>query len=272
MKYSVLMTVYIKDNPEWLKKAIAGMLAQTLPPSEFVIIKDGEVTAEIAEILAEYESKHAELFKILALEENSGAGAASRFGVLNCTFDYIARMDADDYCTSERIERQFEAFSKNTKLGAVGCLVDEFIDRIENITSRVMLPENHEEIVKFAKKRCPVRHPALLIKKEALLNAENYSDLRIGEDYDIAVKLIMRGYELYNIQEAYVYMRTSADFFRRRGGIKYLKKIYKLKKHFRKIGFYSGFDFIRSFIPHMFVCLMPNFLRDFIYRKFLRGR
>ena len=271
MKYSVLMTVYIKDNPEWLKTAIAGMLAQTLPPSEFVIVKDGAITEELNSVLSGYVRENPELFKILALEENCGAGVASNFGVLNCTFDYIARMDADDYCTPERIEKQFEVFKNNEKLGAVGCLVDEFIGDAGNITSHVMLPEKHEDVVKFAKKRCPIRHPALLIKKEALINSGNYANLRIGEDYDVAVKLIISGYELYNIQKVYVYMRTSADFFKRRGGLKYLKKIYKLKKHFRKTGFYSRRDFIKSFAPHAVVCLMPNGLRDLIYRKFLRG-
>jgi glycosyltransferase involved in cell wall biosynthesis len=269
-KYSVLMPVYIKDNPEWLKIALDGMMAQTLPPSEFVIVKDGKITEELNKVLNEYKQKHPVLFKIMGFDENRGVGLASKFGVENCSYDYIARMDADDYCIPERIEKQYEAFGKNEKLGAVGCLVDEFTDSPENVISRVMLPLKHEDIVRFAKKRCPIRHSALLMKKEALVNSGNYSDIRIGEDYDVAVKLIMHGFEICNIPEVYVYMRINPDFFKRRGGIKFLKSIYRLKKNFRKIGFYSRFDFMRSFVPHAAVCLMPNFLRDFIYRKFLR--
>jgi glycosyltransferase involved in cell wall biosynthesis len=264
------MPVYIKDNPEWLKTAINSMLVQTLPPSEFVIVKDGILTDELNRILTGYEQKHPALFKIIGFEENRGVGLASKFGVENCTFDYIARMDADDYSVPERIEKQLEFFRSNEKLGMVGCLADEFIDTPGNVTSHVLLPENHEDIVKFAKRRCPIRHPALLMKKEALINSGNYGDIRIGEDYDIAVKLIMHGYEIYNVPEVLVSVRVNPEFFKRRGGIKFLKSIYKLKKNFRKLGFYSRFDFMRSFVPHAAVCLMPNFLRDFVYRKFLR--
>jgi glycosyltransferase involved in cell wall biosynthesis len=224
MDYSVLMPVYAKDNPEWLKTAIDSMLAQTLPPSEFVIVKDGKITDELDLILSKYKEENPALFKITGFPENRGVGLASRLGVETCAFEYIARMDADDYCLPERIEKQFLAFQKNEKLGAVGCMVDEFIGEITNITSHVRLPENHEDIVKFAKKRCPIRHSALLIKKSALLSAGNYGDIRIGEDYDIAVKLIMHGFELYNLPETLVYMRVSPDFFKRRGGIKFLKK------------------------------------------------
>ncbi|MCL2019661.1 MAG: glycosyltransferase [Oscillospiraceae bacterium] len=271
-KYSVLMSVYIRDNPEWLKTAIDSMLGQTFPPNEFIIVKDGEITEELNKVLTDYEHLYPGLFKIIGFEENRGVGQALGFGAKNCTFEYIAKMDADDYCVPERIEKQVSVFRSNPRLGAAGCLVYEFIGDIENITSCVMLPENHADIVKFAKKRCPIRHSALLIKKEALLDSGSYGDIRVGEDYDIIVKMLMHGYEIFNIQEFLVYMRINPEFFKRRGGIRYLKNIFKLKNSFKKIGFFSTFDFLRSFIPHAVVCLLPNFARDFIYRKLLRKR
>ena len=39
-KYSVLMSVYYKENPEWLKESIESMLKQTILTDDFVIIKD----------------------------------------------------------------------------------------------------------------------------------------------------------------------------------------------------------------------------------------
>jgi glycosyltransferase involved in cell wall biosynthesis len=270
-KYSVLLPVYIKDNPEWLREAIDSMLGQTLPPGEFVVVKDGAITDELNLVLKEYKEKYPGLFNIIGFDENKGVGLASKFGVENCTFDYIARMDADDIAVPERIEKQHKLFINNRNLGAAGCFVDEFIGSPDNIISHVVLPVEHKNIVRYAKRRCPIRHSSLLFNKDALINSGNYSDIRIGEDYDVAVKLIMHGYEVYNIPEVLVYMRVNADFYKRRGGIKFLKHIYKLKKNFRRTGFYSRRDFLRSFVPHAVVCLMPNSLRDFIYRKFLRG-
>ncbi len=40
-KYSVLMSVYAKEKPEYLQEAIESMLEQTVMPDEFVIVKDG---------------------------------------------------------------------------------------------------------------------------------------------------------------------------------------------------------------------------------------
>lgn len=54
-KYSVLMTVYIKEKSEYLKQSISSMIKQTLKPDEIVIVKDGPVTDDLQAVLDEYE-------------------------------------------------------------------------------------------------------------------------------------------------------------------------------------------------------------------------
>ena len=67
-------------------------------------------------------------------------------------------------------------------------------------------------------------------------------------------------------------MRISQDFYKRRGGIKYLKSILKFKKEQLHTGYFTKKEYLISSIPHIIVCLLPNFLRDFIYRKLLRKK
>ena len=43
--YSVLMSVYYKEKPEWLKESIESILNQTIPTNDFVIIKDGKLVS-----------------------------------------------------------------------------------------------------------------------------------------------------------------------------------------------------------------------------------
>ena len=38
MEYSVLMTVYGKDNPEYFRKALMSMVKQTKAPDEIVVV------------------------------------------------------------------------------------------------------------------------------------------------------------------------------------------------------------------------------------------
>ena len=50
--YSVLMSVYYKEKPEWLKASIESMLAQTLPFSDFVLVCDGPLPRGLNEVVA----------------------------------------------------------------------------------------------------------------------------------------------------------------------------------------------------------------------------
>ena len=268
-KYSVLMSVYYKEKSDWLKYSIESMLNQTIIPSEFIIVEDGPLTEELNNVIMKFEKKYPNLFKIIKIEKNVGLGLALQKGILNCSNEYIARMDSDDYSKPNRIEKQFEIFENNPELGMVGTNVDEFEDSIENVSCKVILPENHEDIYKFSKKRCPFRHPSLLYKKSAVLKAGNYRDFYLCEDYDIYVRMLSSGCKCYNIQEPLVYMRIGKDFYKRRGGWKYMKTILKFKNEQLRTGYFSFFDYLKSTIPHIIVCLLPNCVRDWIYRNLL---
>lgn len=179
-------------------------------------------------------------------------------------------MDSDDYCLPERIEKQFEIFESNPDIGMVGTNVSEFIDTIENVVCNVILPETNEEIVDFSKKRNPLRHPSVMFKKSEILSAGNYREYYLCEDYDMWLRMIRNGCKCYNIQNIYVYMRIGEDFFKRRGGHKYFKSIKKFKKEQLHNGYFTKVEYLKTIIPHMIVCYMPNSMRDLIYRKLLR--
>ena len=61
-KYSVLMSLYIKEKSEYLRLAIDSMLNQTIVPDEIVIVEDGPLTDSLYAVLDEYKAKHREDF------------------------------------------------------------------------------------------------------------------------------------------------------------------------------------------------------------------
>lgn len=271
-KYSVLMSVYYKENPEWLKYSIDSMLNQTIKPDEFVLVEDGPLTDELDKVIDEFEKNNKDLFKIIKLSINGGLGPALERGINECKNEFIARMDSDDYSVPNRIEKQFEIFEKYPDLGLVGSNVDEFEGDITRVNCHVILPEFQDDIYKFSKKRCPFRHPTLLYKKSAVLNAGNYREFYLCEDYDLYVRMLRSGCKCYNIQEPLVFMRVGSDFYKRRGGWKYMNTILKFKNEQLKIGYFSLGDYLKSTIPHIIVCLVPNKLRDYVYRNLLRKK
>lgn len=274
-KYSVLMSVYHKEKPQYLNLAIQSMIDQTIKPDEFIIVKDGPLTSELDEVINDYEKKYPGLFTIVVNEINLGLGPALRKGVEVARNNLIARMDSDDFVVSDRCEKQLKVFSLDDEIGMVGSFEAEFIDQIENVISIHKVPEMHEDIKKFMRRRCAVLHPTVIFKKNEVIRAGNYqanSDYPVYEDYDLFARMIFdANVHCYNVQESLYYIRTSEEFFERRGGLAYAKTVLRFKWQLFKKGNMSFLDFVISGLGQAFVCILPNKWRRSFYMKLLRN-
>ncbi|MRM91189.1 glycosyltransferase [Faecalicatena contorta] len=272
--YSVLMSVYYKEKPEYLKLAIQSMLDQTIKADEFIVVKDGPLTAELDAVLDGYVESNPGLFTFIATPTNLGLGPALRKGVIAARNELIARMDSDDYVVPERCEKQLKLFEMNPNLGMVGSYEAEFIGSIDNVVSIHSEPETNQEIYNFMRRRCAVLHPTVIFKKSEVIRAGNYQETSfyaVYEDYDLFARMIFDAkVKCYNIQECLYYIRTSEDFYERRGGKKYAKTVLRFKWHLFKKGHMSFIDFCVSGLGQAFVCVLPNKVRKLIYMKLLR--
>jgi len=270
MNFSVLMSIYKNADPQFLQEAINSVLHQTLVPTEIVIIIDGKVPEDIETVLDKYKSKYNELFNIIQLEQNMGLALALRYGVLNCKYDFIARMDPDDICREDRFEKEISKFIENDSISMVGSYVAEFYDDVNQIKSIRKVPLSFDEVKKFAKKRNPMNHMTVIFKKKAVLDCGNYKDFLSNEDYHLWVRMIVNGYEIINIPEPLVYARSGLEMYKRRGGMKYAKRDYLLEKEFYNMRFITSYEMIINIVLRIPVRLIPNKLRELIYLKYLR--
>ena len=270
-KYSILMSVYFKEKPQWLDMSIKSMLEQTVPADEFLIVKDGPLTQELDDIIDKYVYEYPNLFSIIPLKKNIGLGSALAIGLSACRNELIVRMDSDDYSVPERCEKLLEAMEKHDNCGIVGSYEVEFEDSIDNIVAVHRVPEKSENIYNFMKRRCAILHPTVLYKKSVIETCGNYHDVRLYEDYDLFMRVVIENkIECYNIPSNLYYIRINDDFFKRRGGIKYMKTAVSFKWRQHKKGYISLADFMLSAGGQAIVCLMPNRLRKHIYLKYLR--
>lgn len=270
-KYTVLMSVYYKEKPEYLSLSIESMLNQTVKPDEFIIVKDGPLTTELDEVINNFVTAYPKTFNIIVNETNLGLGSALAKGIENSKNELIARMDSDDYVVSTRCERQLEMFREDPKLEMVGSYEAEFVDDIDNVISIHRVPSENDEIERFMHRRCSVLHPTVMYKKSAVLKSGNYQSVLLYEDYDLFARMVLEYHiKSYNIPEPLYYIRTSEDFFKRRGGIKYAKTVLKFKWGQYRKGYMSLMDFCISGLGQAFVCVLPNSLRKSFYMKFLR--
>lgn len=268
-KFSVLMSIYKNEKPEYLKKALDSILNQTLLPDEILIVKDGLLTLELDKTLDEYAVKN-KTIKFLEFEKNRGLGLALRDGVVACKNEIIARMDTDDIAKLDRFEKQIQYLKDNPQIALLGSWVTEFSDNENKPDTVTELPCNYEDIKKFAKKRNPFRHMTVLFKKSAVIESGNYRDFLWFEDYDLWVRMLQKGYQAANISEILVNVRADKDMFVRRGGIKYIKQEIKFEKFLLKNKYINIIEFLRNVSIRTIIRLIPNNIRTIIYSNILR--
>ena len=102
-----------------------------------------------------------------------------------------------------------------------------------------MLPQSHEEIVSYAKKRNPMNHMAVMLKKSAVLQAGNYQSAEGLEDYDLWSRMLQLGFRAGNLKETLVWARIGNGMEQRRGGVKYAGRMARFQTLLLKRGFLS---------------------------------
>ena len=133
-KISVVMSVYKNDHAPFIKDAIESLLAQTYPPDEIVIVIDGFINDSAEAVINQY--CNSSQFKIIRLLENNGLANALNIGITNAKNPFIARMDSDDICFPNRLEKQIQYLKKNN-LDIVGGQIIEFGTSICEIISLI---------------------------------------------------------------------------------------------------------------------------------------
>lgn len=270
--YSVLMSVYHKEKPEYLKQAIASIQAQTLPTDDFVLVCDGPLNDALDAVIAKKQQEMGKTLNVVRLAKNGGLGNALNEGIKHCKNELVARMDSDDIAYQDRCEKQIAVFYKHSEVSICSGIVEEFTSTPDVVDAKRVPPEAHEEIVEFAKKRNPFNHPCVMYKKSVVEAVGSYQDFYLLEDYYLWLRMLMAGYQGYNIQEPLLHMRAGSDMYLRRAGWKYAKTQVKLFKFMKEQGFIGEGQYIKSCVIRSGSALAPNWLRKLMFEKVMRKR
>jgi len=263
------MSVYIKENPNYLEKSLKSIFEQSIPPDQIVVVCDGPLTLDLEQVIQVYVNKAPNIFNIIRLDMNQGLGEALRQGLLYCRNEYIARMDSDDISYFARCEKQLIYMQQN-ELELCSATVQEFIDDLDHLTQLRKLPIQYEEIKKYARRRNPINHPCVMFTKTAVQQAGSYCNMPYFEDYYLWVRMFLQGVNAGNIPEPLLYMRTNTKLYQRRGGLYYCKCIASFFKKVYQLGFITWGECLWNIIVRSVVSLLPNAVRATLYRKFLR--
>lgn len=269
--FSVLMPVYIKENPAFFALALDSILQQSLLPNEIVIVEDGPLTTHLYQELEKYQKKYPGLIKRVPLRQNMGMGIAMNTGLQACSYPWVARMDSDDIARTERFEKQIAYLKANPSLDAIGSFSEEFNNVPGDLGQIRQLPVAPDDLKSFCKKRNPINHMTVLYRREAAIAAGGYWQKRVFEDYNLWYQMIRKGYKLANIPEILMDVRIGNNMVGRRRGIGYLKEEYHFFNQMKNDGFISPFRFAKTMLIRSALRIMPTKLLHSFYYHFLRS-
>ncbi len=265
---SVVMATHCGDVPEQLFTAGESIFNQSRPPNELILVFDGPVDPS-HEWAVERISKLG-VVRLLRLERSLGPGIARHHGIIAAGHDIVAIMDADDLCAPTRFEKQL-ALIEAGEADVVGAWIREFALEPGDMEMVRKVPESHEEVWRFAKRRSPVNNVTAMFCKARYLEAGGYASTRSLEDYDLYVRMLLRGARFRNLPEVLVDVRGGKDMYKRRGGLAQIPIESAMLYRMYRWGFLTLGEFFSNWLIRTCTRLLPNAIRRLTYTTLLRN-
>ena len=267
---SVLMSVYNGDNSEYLNVAIESIITQTRLPDEIVLVEDGPVQGQLSDVIHQWQQKQPRFFKVVSLPENCGLGVALQEGLKTCSYDVVARMDADDISCPTRFEKQLQFLEDNPDVAAVSSWMACFEDDPDDIVFIRQMPQKHRDIKRIARFRNPICHPPIMFRRSAVEDAGGYNEWQRNQDYHLWARMILNGAKITCLPEPLYKFRCNITFLKRRTSLQHMISMIKLQDEFLKIGFISSPQYCFNIGVRIITYILPVTITRFIRTRLLR--
>lgn len=256
-KVSVIMGVY--NCGKTIREAIASIQNQTYGNWELIICDDAsnDDTYRIVKEIANTESR----IILIKNDENMGLNITLNNCLSKASGEFIARMDGDDLCSSDRFEKQIDFLNSQTDYDVVATAMSFFDDEGVWGRNHVMEKPTAKDIVV----KTSICHATIMMRKKCMDDVNGYTVgkryLRV-EDADLWIKLYAKGYRCYNINEPLYQMRNDKNAFSRR------KFKYRLNETYVRLKgcktFHLGIECWLLAMAPIFKGLVPANLRQII--------
>jgi len=267
--FSILISVHNKEEPLHLLNALDSVAMNTCSPSEIVLVWDGSPAKALEEVANSFCSVLP--IRTITIIKSNGLGPALAAGLEQCSNEWIARFDSDDICSPDRFEKQLKYISDNPDVDAFSATLVEFTRTPEdNDLRRKCVPLHHDEIVRYARWRNPLNHPAAMFRRSVALKAGSYRNEPSFEDYSLWLRMIQAGARLGNMKYPVVFARSGKAMQSRRGGIRYALREISFLRNMRSSGILHRRDFYASILLKTPLRLLPASMRHLLYNAALR--
>jgi glycosyltransferase involved in cell wall biosynthesis len=195
----VSVVLPVRDAAATVERAARSILDSTLRELELIIVDDGSTNGS-AEVVRQIDDPRLRLVQQDAL----GVCAAANRGTAEARAPVIARMDADDYSHTARLEKQLSLLH-DSGADMVGCrvrIVDALGQPVESMQRYEQWSNSLTEPSRIAAMRfveLPIVNPTLMAKREVF--ELGFRDGAWPEDYDLCLRALGQGRTVAKIPE-----------------------------------------------------------------------
>jgi glycosyltransferase involved in cell wall biosynthesis len=201
---TVLMPAY--NAGKYIAEAIYSVLQQTFTDFELLIVNDGSID-DTLDIITAFDDGRI----VIIHQKNTGVAGALNTGLKHARADYIARFDADDVCYPQRLEKQYGFLIHNPDYILVGSDVDYMLENGDFLFHFNCIAHTHQQVMDKLYFYCPFIHPAVMYRKEPIINAGGYPvDAHNFEDYLLWTSIATKG-KLCNLPETLIRYRLNSS-------------------------------------------------------------
>lgn len=276
---AALITYYRGTDADDMAAALESLAVQTRPAESIVIVRDGPVEAATRDVVKRFLDAHPEADHV-KLTQNRGAGPALVEGMRHVDAEWVARLDSDDVATPGRFERQLAYLEEHPGVDVLGTALREFDDEVFRETGSLeraargvrTLPENHPQIVRYARLNSPVNHPSVMMRTAAARRAGGYRDVHLMEDYDLWARMLATGARFHNLPEPLTWFRTSPAQTGRRTGWDMFAAERTMQRNLVSYGLVSKPRAILNFLVRSAYRLLPTALLERAYALLFHRR
>lgn len=262
---SIIMGIY--NCSDTLNEAIDSILDQTYTNWELIMYDDGS-NDNTYEIAKKYEQQYTPKIRVYRNKQNLGLNKTLNNCLKKVKGEYVARMDGDDICVSDRLEKEARFLDEHPEYGFVSCLMSHF-DEYGEWHKKKNSPEPTLKELFAGGAFC---HAPCMIRKEVYDAVGGYSEdkrlLRV-EDFNLWHKIYAAGYKGYNLQEELYKMRDDREALTRRTFKSRLNGTYAVYQGYKMLDvpwYYVGFV-VKDFIMNIIKTIIPLRAYDYFHKR-----
>lgn len=258
-RISVLMGIY--NCAPYLQEALDSLYAQTYQDFKIILCDDGSKDETYA--IAQRNAEEHDNIVLIRNEKNMGLNYTLNHCLEYADTEYCARMDGDDVSLPTRFETEIKFLDEHPEYAIVSAPMKHFD---ENGIYRIQGGGFEPRIEDFPK-HVPFNHAPCMVRTEAYKAVDGYTvadNLLREEDYHLWIKMYVKGFRGYTLEEPLYMMRDDRNAARRRNFKARKNEAYVKHLAVKMLGL--PFYYNVYCIPPLIKGIMPNWLFYLLYR------